>query len=248
MPSFPAHPSIEILRGSTATRRWMVCELSGPSSFPMVNLENFVSFRSTRSQNKPHADFAVSDATVLLRDIAGDAAQNAANRVNPSKDQLAQIDRPADDNTWHDVPDMSRDNLKNQMRGQVDKQKPFSRSDMRDAAGDATQAAHPSGSRDPNEAADLAARDQRYGTDSGVDAQSGARAGMQNLQDRASQNVPEETKDRARQAAGQTKGYLQDKFPQERRDQTVHRLKKMIVEIQGHPDCKSQCDHVEISD
>lgn len=175
--------------------------------------------------------------------MAGDAAQSAANRVNPSKDELAQIDRPADDNTWHDVP--SRDNIKNQMRSQVDKQKPFSRSDVRDAAGDATQAAHPSGSRDPNQAADLAARDQRYGTDSGVDAQSGAQSGMQNLQDKASQNVPEETKDRARQAAGQTKGYIQDKFPQERRDQTIHRLKKMVVEIQGHQDCKSPQKHVQ---
>jgi len=186
----------------------------------------------------------VSDATVLLRDIAGDAAQNAANRVNPSKDELSQIDRAADDNTWHDVP--SRDNLKNQMRGQVDKQKPFSRSEMRDAVGDASQAA--SGSRDPGHAADTAARDQRYGTDSGVDAQSGARAGMQNLQDRASQNMPEETKDRARHAAGQTKGYLQDKFPEERRQQTIHRLKKMVVEIQGHQDCELPVIHVEASD
>ncbi len=182
----------------------------------------------------------MSDATVLLRDMAGDAAQNAANRVNPSKDELSQIDRPADDDTWHDVP--SRGDLKNQMRSQVDKQKAFSRSDVRDAAGDASQAA--SGSRDPNYAANTAAHDQRYGTDSGVDAQSGARAGMQNLQDRASQNVPEETKDRARQAAGQTKGYLQDKFPQERREQTIYRLKKMIVEIQGHPDCESPSNHI----
>jgi len=161
----------------------------------------------------------VSDATVLLRDIAGDAAQNAANRVNPSQDELAQIDRPADDNTWHDNPDMSRGNLKNQIKGQYEKQKPFSRSDMRDAAGDATQNAHPSGSRDPADAADLAARDQQHGTDS--------------------QNMPEETKAKGRNVAGQAKGYLSDKLPQERRDQTIWRLKKMVVEIQGHQDCES---------
>ncbi len=181
----------------------------------------------------------VSDATVLLRDIAGDAAQNAANRVNPSQDELAQIDRPADDNTWHDNPDMSRGNLKNQIKGQYEKQKPFSRSDMRDAAGDATQNAHPSGSRDPADAADLAARDQQHGTDSGVDAQSGGKAGLQNLRDRASQNMPEETKAKGRNVAGQAKGYLSDKLPQERRDQTIWRLKKMVVEIQGHQDCES---------
>ena len=185
----------------------------------------------------------MSDATVLLRDIAGDAAQNAATRVNPSQDELSQIDRPADDNTWHDVPDMSRDKLRNQVKGQYEKQKPFSRAEMRDAAGDATQTAHPGGSRDPGHAADLAARDQRQGIDSGVDAQSGARAGMQNLQDKASANMPEETKDRARNITGQTKGYLSEKIPQERREQTIYRLKKMIVEIQGHQDCKPSASH-----
>lgn len=183
--------------------------------------------------------FLVSDATVLLRDIAGDAAQNAANRVNPSQDELSQIDRAADDNTWHDVPDMSKGNLKNQMKSQMNQQKPVSRSDVRDAAGDATQTAHPTGSRDPADAADLAARDQQQGGSSGVDAQSGAQAGMQNLRDRASQNVPDETKDRARNVAGQTKNYLNEKMPQERREQTIWRLKKMVVEIQGHQDCKS---------
>jgi hypothetical protein len=27
-------------------------------------------------------------------------------------------------------------------------------------------------------------------------------------------------------------------MPQERRDRTIWRLRKMVVEIQGHPDCK----------
>jgi len=30
---------------------------------------------------------------------------------------------------------------------------------------------------------------------------------------------------------------MSDKFPQERREQAIFRLKKMIVEVQGHPDC-----------
>ena len=59
----------------------------------------------------------MSDATVLLRDMAGDAAQTAASKVNPSDDALNQIDRPAPDNTWHDTPDLSKDNLKNQAKG-----------------------------------------------------------------------------------------------------------------------------------
>jgi hypothetical protein len=61
----------------------------------------------------------VNDATILIRDIAGDAAEKAASKVNPNEDQLAQIDRPADDNTWHDVPDMSTGNFKNQISSKL---------------------------------------------------------------------------------------------------------------------------------
>lgn len=180
----------------------------------------------------------VSDATILIRDIAGDAAQNAATRINPSQEQLSQIDQAADDNTWHENPDFSRDNIKSQLKNQYNQQKPFSRKDVTNAAGDASQSANPSGSRDPTETADLASRDQQYGTDSGVDAQGGAIAGAQHLRNQASQNVPDETKDRARNVGNRSRDYLKGKLPQERRDQTIYRLKKMIVEVQGHQDCE----------
>ena len=58
----------------------------------------------------------MNDATILIRDIAGDAAQKAANQVNPNEDQLAQIDKPADDNVWHDVPDVSSGGIRNQLQ------------------------------------------------------------------------------------------------------------------------------------
>ena len=183
----------------------------------------------------------VSDATILLRDMAGDAAQTAATRINPSQEQLSQIDHAADDNTWHDVPDMSRGNIKGQAQGIFNKNKPFSRNEAMDAAGDATQSANPSGSRDPTDTADMAARDQQYGTDSGIDARGGAMAGVNSLRDRASENMPQETKDNLRNATDtartKTRGYINEKVPRERRDQTIYRLKKMIVEIQGHQDC-----------
>ena len=156
----------------------------------------------------------MSDATVLLRDVAGDAAQNAANRVNPSEEQLSQIDHPAEDNTWHDVPKIG--DLKAQARDQYSKNKPFSRSDVQGIA--------------DNTPAD----------------QGGAQSGASTLQNKASANVPEESKENARKAqdtakrfGNQSKEYAQKKFPQERREQTIYRLKKMIVEIQGHSDCES---------
>ena len=153
----------------------------------------------------------MSDATILLRDVAGDAAQNAANRVNPSQEQLSQIDHPAEDNTWHEVPKAG--DLKQQARDQYSKNKPFSRGDVQGVA-DSTPA-----------------------------DQGGAQAGATTLQDKAMANIPDETqekvKDNTRRFGNQSKEYAQKKFPQERREQTIYRLKKMIVEIQGHSDCMS---------
>ncbi|KAI9733437.1 MAG: hypothetical protein M1834_003521 [Cirrosporium novae-zelandiae] len=178
----------------------------------------------------------LNDATILIRDMAGDAATNAAGRVNPTEEQLAQIDKPADDNVWHDVPDLSRQNLKAQARAAYDKQKPFGRGDVQKAAGDATQAAHPTGARDPADLAAMTAQDQQEGTASGIDAQQGLQAGAQNLRQAASDNVPEETKQQVRNRTALAKNYLSKKMPQERREQAIWRLKKMVVEIQGHED------------
>ncbi|CAG8953281.1 hypothetical protein HYFRA_00003488 [Hymenoscyphus fraxineus] len=178
----------------------------------------------------------LNDATILLRDIAGDAATNAASKVKPNQDQLSQIDRAADDNTWHDVPDLSTNTLKNQIKQTYSKKGPVQKEDLRDAAGDATQAAHPSGSRDPADAVALAGQDRSDGTASGLDANQGLREGAATLQERASANIPEETKQRGRETREKTKSYISKKMPEERREQTIWRLKKMVVECQGHPD------------
>jgi hypothetical protein len=58
----------------------------------------------------------VSDATVLIRDIAADASQKAANQVRPSEDKLAQIDEPAEENTWHEKPNINKDDIKGKFK------------------------------------------------------------------------------------------------------------------------------------
>merc|ERR1711939_828486 len=165
----------------------------------------------------------LSDATVLARDMAGDAATKAANKVNPSEDRLNQIDEPAEDNTWHDVPDLSRENLRNQARSTIDKNKPASREDAKGAVQQGLNSAQQHPSDDPRDA-----------------GRAGLQNATQNLQNQADQNVPDENKDKVREAKEatqqRTKNYLNKKMPQERRDQTVWRLKKMIAEIQGHSD------------
>ncbi|EXJ66013.1 uncharacterized protein A1O5_10990 [Cladophialophora psammophila CBS 110553] len=171
----------------------------------------------------------LNDATILMRDMAGDAAQNVASRVNPSEDQLNQIDHPAEDNTWHDVPDLSRESLKNQARDAYNQNKPFSREEAKDAAQQGVDTAQQHPSQDNQEA---------------------GRAGLQNateiLRDRARQNIPDERQEdvkKAKEATFQhTKNYMDKKIPQERRDQTIWRLKKMVVEIQGHSDYRQAID------
>jgi len=170
----------------------------------------------------------LSDATVLLRDIAGDAAQNTANKVKPSEDRLNNLDKPADDNTWHDTPELSKEKL----RAQAKEALPFGKGDAKKAAGDVSQAAHPDGSRDPRDTAQLGAHEGQTGQPTGVDA----KAALNVAKDKVDQNVSEEDKEKARARRDQLNNYLKGKMPEERRDQTIWRLKKMIVEIQGHQD------------
>ena len=173
----------------------------------------------------------LDDAVVLARDMAGDAAQSAANKVNPNEDRLRQIDEPAEDNTWHDAPDMSRGNLKQQAQDMKNKNKPFSREEVRQTAREGAETAdqHPS---DPS-------ADREQAKQSGL---AGARHTFDQLKSKAEQNVPDENKDKARNAKEASReharNYVNKKMPRERREQTIWRLKKMIVEIQGHSDCK----------
>lgn len=170
----------------------------------------------------------LSDATILLRDIAGDAAMNTANKVKPGEEQLSQIDRPAEDNTWHESPEISKEKLRNQAKSSL----PFGKQEAKQAAGDINQAAHPDGSRDPHDTAALGAQEGQTGQPTGVNAQGAIDVAKQKID----QNIPEDEKDRARARRDQLNNYLKGKMPEERRDQTIWRLKKMVVEIQGHQD------------
>lgn len=180
----------------------------------------------------------LSDMTILAREMVADAAGNAASKVAPTEEQRAQIDRPADDNTWHDTPKAG--DLKNQLKQTVDKNAPVRRDDLRDATNNATSTANPTGSNDPKEAARIAAENKAQGGNTGTNPTQGIKEGINTVRDRANQNVDDETKERMRREKEAQKqkarNYMNSKMPQERREQTIWRLKKMIVEIQGHQD------------
>ncbi|KAF1819987.1 uncharacterized protein K489DRAFT_383542 [Dissoconium aciculare CBS 342.82] len=179
----------------------------------------------------------LSDASVLIRDIAGDAAVNTANVVKPNEDQLATLDKPAEDNTWHDAPDLSKEKIANQIKAAL----PIGKKDVDQAVGDASAAAHPDGSRDPNAVAEQAQKDAKAGGQS-VDPVAGAKAAKDTLLSKVDDDKVEEAKQNAREYREKTREYFKGKFPKDRREQTIYRLKKMIVEIQGHSDYRQAID------
>lgn len=162
----------------------------------------------------------LQDSTILLRDMAGDAATNAAARVKPSQEDLNQIDRPAQDNTWHEAPKINKEALKGKAQGFY---KGNPKEDAKDAAAQGASVA------------------QNGGAGTSTDnAQSGTYAAANTLQQKADENIDQETKDKAKDKKEEyrrrAKEYLQKKMPQDRRDQTIWRLKKMVLECQQHPD------------
>ncbi|KAJ4260622.1 hypothetical protein NW762_007366 [Fusarium torreyae] len=189
----------------------------------------------------------LSDATVLFRDMAGDAATNAAARVRPSQEQLQQIDEPAQDNVWHEAPDFSKDNFKNQAKGFYSGNP---KQDAKDIAAAGTNAAVPgqpiqqgqqgqytTGSDAGNLPANTdAARDAARQTD----PQAGQSAAKQAAQAKIDNKVDPETKDnllqRKDEYSRRTREYFDKKMPQERKEQTIWRLKKMVLECQQHED------------
>ncbi|KAI1306653.1 hypothetical protein F5Y03DRAFT_354094 [Xylaria venustula] len=159
----------------------------------------------------------LSDATILLRDIAADAATNTASKVRPSEDKLSQIDAPADDNTWHDAPDFSKENVRSQLQS-VYKKNPTE--DANDAANRTLE-----GARQP---------------DGSLDPQAGVQTARGVASQKINENISEEDREAAKNTAAEyrrrTREYLNKKVPQERREQTVWRLKKMVLECQSHKD------------
>ena len=132
--------------------------------------------------------------------------------------------------------------MKQQIRQNIERTKPLHGEDLKGAAGTATQAALPEGSPVSHDDAARIIQEQRYDIGNGVDARSGLQAGAAHLRDRARENVPEKHQDRVKRLGHSVRDYFSDKLHADRRKQTILRLKKMVVEIQGHPDYQEAID------
>jgi hypothetical protein len=53
---------------------------------------------------------------ILARDMAGDVSQQAADRIRPSQEQLSQVDQPAEENVWHEKPNIPKEELTSRLQ------------------------------------------------------------------------------------------------------------------------------------
>ncbi|TLD05336.1 uncharacterized protein PgNI_09469 [Pyricularia grisea] len=161
----------------------------------------------------------LKDASILLRDMAGDAATKAASNVKPSQDDLSQIDRPADDNVWHDAPNLSKDNIRKQVQGVYKNNK----------ANGQTPATTEPGQIAPGQTSPLQSSAVQPTT-----------AGVNGQEPPPEVQLTAEAQQAAKQKGveyrARTKRYLEQKVPKDRREATVWRLKKMLIECQQHPE------------
>ncbi|KAI0840374.1 hypothetical protein F5Y06DRAFT_238818 [Hypoxylon sp. FL0890] len=160
----------------------------------------------------------LNDATILLRDIAGDAASNAAGAVRPAQEDLAQIDRPAEDNVWHDPPNLSKETVKSQLQN-IYKSDP-----AEDARGVVSSGAEAVRQPDGTVGDRLNA------------AQDATSKAAEQVKSNIDPETRESTKQTAQEYRARVRQYLSKKMPEERRERTIWRLKKMVVECQQHPD------------
>lgn len=178
----------------------------------------------------------LSDATVLFRDMAGDAATNAAAKVRPSQEQLEKLDEPAQDNVWHEAPDFSKQNFKNQAKG-IYSGNP--KEDAKDIASAGINSAAP-GQQNQQGSGVPASTDDARDAARQTDPQAGKNAAVEAAQNKLDNKIDPETKEsilkKNEEYRNKARNYLDKKMPQERKEQTIWRLKKMILECQQHED------------
>lgn len=168
----------------------------------------------------------LSDIQVIGRDLFARGAIKAAESVRPSESAIARVDDAAPADEWmgpkgtrhgpgQPVPEVVSDEQADRARGALD-----------------------TGRRGLGVKNDVAQQRDESPTDVNVEGENGEVA-KQSLKDRfmgLKEKFPQEHRDRASEQYDRGKQFLRDEFPEERRDQYIYRLKKVISECQKHQD------------
>ncbi|KAG8770836.1 hypothetical protein FRC12_004021 [Ceratobasidium sp. 428] len=199
----------------------------------------------------------LSDFGLIGRDLFARGAAKAAENARPSAEQLAHVDDAAPSDQWksadgkivgpNETPTLQ---VKNPVGGGDIQHHPHEGTSVGYADGTRkdTAGARADAEAKKNEA--LAKKDQlkseadahRAETQAAVERAPDEEKGevaKRSLRDKimgVRDRVPQEHKDRANEQVDKARDFLRDEFPEERRDQFIYRLKKVIVECQKHED------------
>lgn len=213
----------------------------------------------------------LKDVGVLARDVVADAAIKVADTTRPSDEALKKVDEAAPANEWvgpdgekrsaHEkAPSTGLNEKANELQQMAGKAQDY----LSQAQTEATQTAESAephaenaaskikSSAESNEPLEGSSQAKETIRESGqvasdkADVAASAVSEKKNRLREAYGNViskiPQEHKDKAKQAREDTKVYIHDKFPKERREKFIYRLKKVIVEQQRHRDYQEAID------
>lgn len=204
----------------------------------------------------------LKDISILARDVVADAAVKVAENTRPSEEALAQIDEAAPSEEWvgpdghkrtgrdkapptglGEKADHLKDRAQNHIstaQSELGEASASAHYHAKDAASHAqsTAAGHEHAS-DRHQAEATVKEAQSVGSDK-AEAATGAATEQKNRLKEAYGNligkVPSEHKEKAHQIKHDSKNFLHEKFPRERRERFIYRLKKVTVEQQRHRD------------
>lgn len=159
----------------------------------------------------------VQDAAVIGRDIFADAAVKAGDLARPDEEKLASVDQPAPDNEFHDdIPDAFKSKTPEEKEA-IRKQREADKAAAKARASQAAQSVDPN---DPTSSQNQEAVKQK----------------AQEQKEALLGKIPDQHREKITEHKDKTVDYFKEKFPEERRDHYIYRLKKVLVECQRHRD------------
>ncbi|KAI4525606.1 hypothetical protein K525DRAFT_290071 [Schizophyllum commune Loenen D] len=194
----------------------------------------------------------LSDFGTIGRDVLAKGASEAAGKLRPSEDELARVDEPAPKGEFK-----SREQLEEEkQRLKEAKDQAKATASQAKASADQAEAQAKLYSHDERPVMNMSAgapieyetyEEQTFSSSDSsdfspiTDANGTQKSrGMMNkakgFRDGMLAKIPGQHKDKAREQVDRGKDFIDDYFPQERRDQYIYRLKKVIVECQSHDD------------
>jgi len=199
----------------------------------------------------------LKDVGILARDVAADGAAKLSDVARPADHELERVDEPAPSNQWVGPDGQVRSHNDDVPASGVGK-KADQAKEVKDQAAQKKDEAKESAKQEAQEhkdnvaqAADRAQQQQggEYARDEDR-AKAAADAGSAQAQEEkekakgsiksAIPSIPQEHKDRAKDLSKEQlergKQYAREKFPEERRERFIYRLKKVLVENQKHKD------------